>query len=824
MSVFEIKDLTFTYPAGDRAALDNVSLEIREGEFVVLCGKTGCGKTTLLRLLKKSLSPVGDTKGDILFNSMSLNDVPEREQAQRIGFVMQDVESQIVTDKVWHEIAFGLESLGCETDEIRRRVAEMAGFFGIGGWFRKNVTELSGGQKQLMNLASVMVMNPSVLILDEPTAQLDPIAAENFLFMLKKINREIGTTIILSEHRLEETIPLCDRLIVMDGGRIAGKGEPRAVVRELLKEGHKISEAFPCAARLYHKLGGRGEYPLTVREGRDWLAEYAKGHQITKITEHETEVKNSSGEVIAELRGVWFRYSDELDDVSRGSNLKAYKGEILTVIGGNGAGKTTALSLLSGLNKPYCGKVLIKGEPIDKVKNLYDGVLGVVPQNPQLIFAKKTLREDLAEAVRDKKNRDKRVNEAADSCGLMDLLDTHPYDLSGGEQQRAALAKILVRDPEILLLDEPTKGMDAGAKREIALILKKLTARGKTVIAVSHDIEFCAEYADRCAFVFDGEISAATAPKKFFASNTFYTTSARRISRGIIENAVTAEDVLRAFSDNSPDEIKRCEPDSIKLEKQVKTENRSREKQTITETKEDDTSYRGARLKKKTAFPVLMTLLIIPLTVLAGWFYFGDRRYYFISLLVIAEAMIPFMMRYESAKPKARELVIIAVLCALSAAGRMAFFWLPQFKPMAAMVIITGAAFGGEAGFLVGAVSAFISNFQFGQGPWTIWQMFGFGIVGFFAGVIFKRRKHFGGAFAMAVYGFFATILFYGGIVNFSDVLMYQSTVTKEMLFAAYAAGLPFDLIHAFSTAAFLILGARPMLEKMERIKKKYGI
>ncbi|MDO5398858.1 MAG: ATP-binding cassette domain-containing protein [bacterium] len=800
---------------------DNVSFEIREGEFVVLCGKSGCGKTTLLRLLKPCLAPEGDMRGEILFDGMPVYDVPERERAQKIGFVMQDVESQIVTDKVWHELAFGLESLGCETEEIRRRVAEMAGFFGIGSWFRKNVTELSGGQKQLMNLAAVMVMNPSVLILDEPTAQLDPIAADNFLSMLKKINSEIGTTIILSEHRLEETIPLCSRLLVMDNGRLVCGGKPRTVVKELLERGHEISEALPCASRLYHKLDGSGEYPLTVREGRDWLTEYAKGHKIAEIKE---QAADRGGEIAAELRGVWFRYSEELDDVSRGLNLKAYRGELLTVIGGNGEGKTTALSLLSGLNKPYCGKVLINGAEIDKVKNLYDGVLGAVPQNPQLIFVKKTLGEDLREAVRDKRNKEEKVREAAVLCGLEKLLDRHPYDLSGGEQQRAALAKILVREPEILLLDEPTKGMDAGAKHKLALILKSLTARGKTVIAVSHDIEFCAEYADRCAMFFDGEISAASEPKKFFASNTLYTTAARRISRGIIENAVTEEDIVRAFADNAAEETKPGKPEYIEPGETWKTEDKTGIKETAAEKSGDKPVYPRKENKRKIKHSAPVMLLLIPLTVLAGWFYFGDRRYYFMSLLITAEAMIPFLLSYESRKPRARELVVIAVLCALTAAGRTAFFWLPQFKPMAAMVIISGAAFGGEAGFLVGAVSAFISNFYFGQGPWTPWQMFSFGLIGFLAGIIFRKGIRLSGALPMAVYGFFAVMLIYGGIMNPAGVLMYQQIVTKEIILAAYVSGFPFDLIHAGSTAAFLIIGARPMLEKLERVKQKYGI
>ena len=822
MNVIETKNLTFTYPGGGKAVIDNVSLSVRQGEFIVLCGESSCGKTTLLRSLKSCLAPEGEKSGEVLFNGAPIEKLSEREQSGGIGFVLQDVEAQIVTDKVWHELAFGLESLGCETEEIRVRVAEMASFFGIGDWFRKDVNELSGGQKQLMNLASVMVMSPSVLILDEPTAQLDPIAAENFLAMLKKINRETGTAVILSEHRLEEAIPLCTRLLVMDNGRIICDEKPRAAVKKLLSEGHKISAALPCASRIYHSLDGSGEYPITVREGRVWLEEYVKGHKTCEV---KRKPAKHEGKPAAELKEVWFSYSKELDDVSRGLSLKAYRGELLAVIGGNGAGKTTALSLLSGLNKPYCGRVLINGTPIEKVKKLYDGVLGVVPQNPKLLFTGKTLKEDLAETVPIGEDKEERVRSIAALCRLTELLERHPYDLSGGEQHRAAAAKLLIRNPEILLLDEPTKGMDAGSKHKLAVILKGLTEQGKAVIMVSHDIEFCAEYADRCAMLFDGELTAAAAPEEIFAANTLYTTAARRISRGIIENAVTAEDIICACTGKAYLGDEDSEPrgeEEIEAKATGKTKQKSWKSDIAPEKNGEKRSVGDTRLKNKTRFSVLMLLLIIPMTILMGMLYFGDRKYYFISLLVIVEALLPFMMIYEGRKPKPRELVTIASLCALTAAGRAAFFWVPQFKPMAAMVIISGAAFGAETGFIVGAVSAFISNFYFGQGPWTPWQMFCFGLIGFFAGVLFNGKNAVKEVIPMVIYGFIAVMLIYGGIMNPTGVMMYQSNITMEMLLGAYASGLYFDLIHAVSTAVFLLIGARPMLDKLDRLKNKY--
>ena len=220
MNLVEVKDFSFSYPECSHKVLEHVNLKIKEGTLNVICGRSGCGKSTLLRQLKTVLAPSGNTSGQILYRGVSLKDTDHRTQSQEIGFVMQNPDNQIVTDKVWHELAFGLESLGCDNATIRLRVAEMASYFGIQQWFFKNVTELSGGQKQLLNLAAVMAMHPSLLILDEPTSQLDPIAASDFLETVKKINRDIGTTVLLTEHRLQDIIHYADRIFVMDEGGV----------------------------------------------------------------------------------------------------------------------------------------------------------------------------------------------------------------------------------------------------------------------------------------------------------------------------------------------------------------------------------------------------------------------------------------------------------------------------------------------------------------------------------------------------------------------------------------------------------------------------
>ena len=454
MALFTVENLTFSYPGQTARAIDSLSLTVPEGAFLVLCGPSGCGKSTLLRQLKPALAPHGTRQGRILFRDTPLDRVDQRTLAARIGFVQQSPENQIVTDKVWHELAFGLESLGVDTPTIRRRVAEMAAFFGIEDWFYRDVSQLSGGQKQLLNLASVMAMQPDVLILDEPTSQLDPIAASDFLATLGKINRELGTTILLTEHRLEEAFPLATSVAVMDRGRLLCTGTPDQVGRQLRDAGHAMFLAMPTAMRVWAAVENGAACPVTVREGRDWLTGYAASHPLQELPAESRYAYPEETAIQAE--GLWFKYEKDLPDVVKGLSLTVKKGEFLALLGGNGTGKTTSLKLLAGLLTPYRGEVRTNGS------------VGVLPQNPQALFVKKTVREDLFEILKGRKlsqpDKDAAVARIVQLCRLEELLDRHPYDLSGGEQQRAALAKVLLLDPDVLLMDEPTKGLDAEFK------------------------------------------------------------------------------------------------------------------------------------------------------------------------------------------------------------------------------------------------------------------------------------------------------------------------------------------------------------------------
>ncbi len=637
MAHFEIKDLTFYYPGGNRPALNDINLEIERGSYVTVCGRSGSGKTTLLRHLKSVLAPHGKKTGDILFGGRPLEEAGLREQSSMIGYVMQDPDDQVVTDKVWHELAFGLESLGIDQKTMRLRVAEMASYFGIQGWFHKDVAELSGGQKQLLNLASIMAMQPEVLILDEPTSQLDPIAASDFLNTVRKINLELGTTVIITEHRLEDILHASDMVVVMESGRIAACGGPRTVGQQLYESGSEMFAAMPAPMQIYfgvrsdsardgdvpssgrssggsadactgqaaselHALSGGSadvdgsECPLTVREGRTWLSREFEGREIKfrslaeaagsqgadgqtaaaqrrwsgQITADSTgqvpadaiqvgcesvlPLEHESSKPALEIKEAWFRYEKNAPDVLRGLSIEVPRNELFAIVGGNGTGKSTALRTICGICRPYRGKVLIDGKRFEKYRSgeLFHGKLAMLPQDPKSLFVRKTVREELEEmlpgtpsAADARSVKDSAIAGIVQLCDIEDLMDSHPYDLSGGEQQRTALAKVLLTGPEILLLDEPTKGMDCFFKIKFAEILADLKKRGVTTVMVSHDVEFCARYADTVSMMFDGSIITTNTPDRFFSQNSFYTTAANRMSRHIFDDAITDEDVIR---------------------------------------------------------------------------------------------------------------------------------------------------------------------------------------------------------------------------------------------------------------------------------------
>ena len=552
MGLFEIDNLTFAYNGAEQNAVSGVSLCVNKGDFVLVCGKSGCGKTTLLRLLKPALAPVGKRTGSVMFCGTDITKLDDRTAASAIGFVMQNPDDQIVTDKVWHELAFGLESLGESSDVIRRRVAEICGFLGLTDICGKRTCELSGGEKQLLNLASVLVTSPDVVLLDEPTAQLDPIAASSFLQALKKLNEELGLTVVLVEHRLEESFAMANKVVIMDEGKVVFASSPEDI-GELYNNDKLVCDIFeglPAAVRLFKATNGVGKCPLTVRDGKRYVEA-----NFGKNMNDRYAVQGCKGDVAIEVANGYFRYERDGADVLDNLSLQVYANEILCIFGANGAGKTTLLRILAGTKRLYKGKYRLWGKKIKEYgNNLYRDNLTAMPQNPQNLFVKNTVRADLAELAAlvgyGKTEQAQAFADVMAQTGVTDLAERHPYDLSGGEKQKVALAKVLLTRPKIVLLDEPTKGLDAYSKRQFAEVLAKLKADGKTVIVVTHDVEFAAVVADRCAMFFDGKIVSVADKYAFFAENRYYTTAFARITRENFADAVTFERAVELCNAN----------------------------------------------------------------------------------------------------------------------------------------------------------------------------------------------------------------------------------------------------------------------------------
>ncbi len=592
MELYRVEHLSFSYPVYEtygaekksevrrqREAVSDCSFCVEEGSFVTLCGETGSGKSTLLRLLKKELQPEGTQSGRILYLGKPLSDYAYGETAAEIGFVMQNPDDQLVTDRVWHELAFGLENMGLRTEEIRRRVAETADYFGIGGWYERPVAELSGGQKQLLNLAAVMAMEPKVLLLDEPTAQLDPIAARNFMNRIVNVNRELGVTVLLAEHRLEEALPVSDRVLVLGGRRLICEGTPEQIVRFLPREA-AIYRAFPIAARLYRELTEKGacgesqaaekgmcgesqaaeesvggevqdlrergavqknaaakesvqteNMPLTVSEGKRWLRQHAPGREKEAGADQGEEgagpkkdsrtVRPGKEAPVLELKQVFFRYERHAADVLRGTELAVRRGETVGLFGGNGSGKTTLLRLIAGMERPQAGRIK---RGVSRV--------GYLPQDIETLFAADTVEKEL------------RLSGAAPTGRLLPYADCHPYDLSGGEKQLLAWEKVLAGKPELLLLDEPTKGLDVSGKEEIARRVRALAGEGVTILLATHDAELAAACCSRCGLLFQGELAVFEETRRFFEGNHFYTTAAARLAQGIFDHVLTDEELF----------------------------------------------------------------------------------------------------------------------------------------------------------------------------------------------------------------------------------------------------------------------------------------
>lgn len=553
MEIFRIEGMTFGFPDMEWKALKDIHLSVREGEFVVLCGPSGCGKTTLLRLLKKELAPAGRRKGEIYYEGKRLEDWEERLLIEQIGLVFQDPDNQIVMDEVMQEIVFGLENLGYSNFEMRKRVAEMVHFFGVEGLLRLKPSELSGGQKQMLNLLSVLLLKPKVLLLDEPTSQLDPIAAKELILILERLNKEMGMTVILVEHRLEELFGVADRVLMMEDGKIVYDGNSKEVITELYARGDECFIPYvPSISRLYMEKEVRPSLdgiPLNVKESKEWIRTLPV-YAALEVADADA-TKGIGRQRILEMKDVYFQYEKKGSMILKSLSLDIFKGEFFVLVGGNGSGKSTVMKACIGSIKPKRGTVCYEGMEVSKLKGreLYER-MAYLPQNPRTYFVHDTIGKELEEAVlrHDVENGTAKMEELMKAFNIAHLRDRHPYDCSGGEIQRAALACMLIGSPDILFIDEPTKGLDPISKKRFSEVLYRHHREGLTIMMVTHDIEFAARNAQRCAIMFDGEITAVGTADQLFKGNYFYTTAINRATRSSnVHEALTLEEAIETW-------------------------------------------------------------------------------------------------------------------------------------------------------------------------------------------------------------------------------------------------------------------------------------
>ncbi|MCQ4794688.1 ATP-binding cassette domain-containing protein [Anaerofustis stercorihominis] len=517
MELIKAKNLTFSYP-NSKEVLNDISFEINKGDFVLLFGKSGSGKSTLMKHLSVSLAPYGEKKGDILYKGKDINDLTIRERCEKIGYVSQNIEAQIITDKVWHELAFTLENLGYDNVTMKSRIAEMSSFFSMSQWMNRDTSALSGGEKQKLNLACSMLSFPEILLLDEPTSQLDPVMRNEFISLLTKINEEFGTTIIITEHSLSGIIDKADKCILLDGGKIKFQGNNLEMINNIIEKNNEYYDFLPSPVKLGNKIFDKRDV-LTVKEAKKLV-----DNTDIKFKEIKNESFIRGNEIAIALKHIWFRYHKHSPDVIKDMSLKVYKGDFISVIGPNGAGKSTLLNILGKVIKPYRGKVVSTGK------------VAVLPQNPVSLFIKNTIRKDLEDISED-------YISLVSKIGAENLLDSHPYDLSGGEIEIMALIKVLLVNPDILILDEPTKGMDVIYKDKIGKLLEGLNNNGVTIIVVSHDMEFISKYIPLSTIMFDGDIVSFKESRKLFGENYFYTTDINRITKERLDNAILLDEV-----------------------------------------------------------------------------------------------------------------------------------------------------------------------------------------------------------------------------------------------------------------------------------------
>lgn len=540
MAIYTVEQLSFTYPSATRSALKEVDVTIEPGSFVVLCGPSGSGKTTLLKHLKKNLVPAGKKSGSVRYKDTEIENLDDHLAVTEVGMVFQNPDDQLVMDTVLNELTFSMENVGIDPETMRIRLAEVVHYFGIESLLSKQTHQLSGGEKQLVNLCAVLVLQPEVLIFDEPTAQLDPIARKAFINLVYQLNFELGITVIMSEHALDDVLYYGSKVIYMDQGLVKYQGDSRSFCQYLLdlksEQGLFLPE-IPNLVRLIKRIKPE-KIPMTYSEGRHFLEDcYTDCEPIA----FNSTVKQVSKEVICELKNMYYAYDVKEAFVLESINLKVYTHDFISIVGANGSGKSTLLKCLTGLLKPISGKYYYQGEKLKKKKDNPSSI-GYVSQNTAVHFVHQTVVEEVDKAF---VNTDEMWKQTLlELFNVDNLMNQHPYDLSGGEQEKLAILLALAKKPNLLLLDEPTKGLDPVSKNHLEEALRQIHQMGTTIVCITHDITFAAKNSDRVLLMFNKQLVYDGSPRQIFTENHYFTTSTNQIMKKIHHKCMMDQDIL----------------------------------------------------------------------------------------------------------------------------------------------------------------------------------------------------------------------------------------------------------------------------------------
>ncbi len=546
MELIKTENLSFKYKNTNNFLFQNVNLSINKGDFVAVLGRSSSGKTTFLKQFKSFLVPEGDRSGNILLNGQKLNSIPDQIQNRKIYYMSQEFNAQYIMKKTIDEITFGMEYMDIKYTDIKIRLAEICNILNIGNVLNKDISSLSGGQKQLIRLASAIILKPDIIIMDEPLSQLDPLTSKTFIDVMDKINKDFSITILLSSNSLKYIYKSIEKIFLIDDNTSKIHDINKYNMPLHAKNNEYLLNSLPIQCQIYIKNSIQSPDGISsdIKKVRKYLSENFKNNIVPKKDQIKSATEKNK---ILNIQNIWFKYDIHSNDILKNLSMDVYKGEIISLVGNNGCGKSTLLQMICKINLPYVGKIIYNDIPLNKYKNseLFLNNISFLPQYSPVLLTEDKVLDNLNSVKNYSKNVDDAlIQKVCKQLKITSLLNSNVNKLSMGEKQLIALAKLILTSPKLLLLDEPTINLDYLQKENLKNVLNDIVQNGTSILIASHDLDFCAEISNRCGLIFQGEIVKLTNTKDFFLNNYFYTTPSRLISQDISDNIITNQEVL----------------------------------------------------------------------------------------------------------------------------------------------------------------------------------------------------------------------------------------------------------------------------------------